>query len=437
MVKTRQIILLLGDVIIAGIALLLTIIIGFWGNFTWEIFWDHVLPFCLLYFSWILIFYIFGLYELNFIRPRVDLLLRLSESFFACLLLGAAFFYLIPLFKITPKANLLIDIVIFTILIFGWRRLFCALFSNAYQQSVAFLGKNSLADVLIKEFESQPQLGYKFNSFLNPRKPLIQQIKNKKIDLIVLVEDITENPKLIEELYKSLPLKISLTDLSDIYELIFKKIPIDFVDHSWFLKNLKEGQKKVYDNLKRLEDIVFGCLIILLTTPCWLLFPIFIKLEDKDSVFYKQKRIGKDKEIFFLYKFRSMRTDAEKNGEKWADKKDDRITKIGSFMRKTHLDEVPQMLNVLKGDISLVGPRPERPIFVRKLEKEIPHYHLRHIIKSGFTGWAQINFRYARSVMDSHEKFQYDLYYIKNRSLLLDLGCLLKTFYIFFKKNYT
>lgn len=130
-----------------------------------------------------------------------------------------------------------------------------------------------------------------------------------------------------------------------------------------------------------------------------------------------------------------MRPEAEKTtGPLWAKEKDERATKIGEFLRKTHLDELPQMINVIKGNISLAGPRPERPEFVRQLEKEIPHYHLRHIIKPGFTGWAQIKFRYGRSVMDSQEKFQYDLYYLKNRSLFLDLGILLKTFQLFFKK---
>ena len=131
-----------------------------------------------------------------------------------------------------------------------------------------------------------------------------------------------------------------------------------------------------------------------------------------------------------------MNVEAEsKTGPVWAEKEDPRVTKAGKLLRRVHLDELPQMINVLKGDISLVGPRPERPEFVEKLEKEIPHYHVRHLIKPGFTGWAQIKFRYGRSVMDSQEKFQYDLYYLKNRSLILDLGILLKTLQLFLRKE--
>ena len=128
-----------------------------------------------------------------------------------------------------------------------------------------------------------------------------------------------------------------------------------------------------------------------------------------------------------------MKVGAETKEAVWAKKRDKRITRVGRFLRRIHFDEIPQIVNVIKGDISLIGPRPERPEFVEKLEKEIPHYHLRYLIKPGFTGWAQIKFRYGRSIMDSHEKFQYDLYYLKNRSFLLDIGILLKTFQLFFK----
>jgi len=434
--KLRQIVLVLGDVCLAYLALFLTVVFGFWGNFSWQIFWQHFLPFSFLYLFWFIIFFIFGLYDLNLIRPKTEFLGRIGQAFLLCLGLGIAFFYIIPFFGITPKVNLLINIIIFAALISVWRRYFYHLFSSFYLQNIAFLGENHLAKVLVKEIESQPHLGYKFVKFLDPKKSLFSQLKSKKIDSLIIAQDITSQPKLIQELYKCLPLKINFMDLSQAYELFFYKVPVDFLSQSWFLKNLREGEKKIYDNIKRIEDIIFGSLIITLTSPLWLIFSILIKLEDKGPVFYKQERVGKDKKVILLWKFRSMKTDSEKRGEpRWAEVKDPRVTRIGRFLRRSHLDEVPQMLNVLKGDISLAGPRPERPEFVKKLEKEIPHYHLRHIIKPGFTGWGQIKFRYARTIMDSHEKFQYDLYYIKNRSFFLDLGILLKTFQLFFKSD--
>ena len=252
---------------------------------------------------------------------------------------------------------------------------------------------------------------------------------------MILAENLDKNPRLAKELYKCLSLKINFMDLAKAYETLFYKIPIDFISQTWFLENLAEGEKRIYDKFKRIGDILAAAFIIAITSPLWLILAWLIKSEDKGPVFYKQKRVGKDRKEFLLWKFRSMKVGAEKGRPLWAKENDPRITKIGKVLRKLHLDELPQMINVLKGDISLVGPRPERPEFVKKLEKQIPHYHLRHIIKPGFTGWAQIKFRYARSLMDSHEKFQYDLYYIKNRSFFLDLGILLKTFQLLFKKE--
>jgi len=433
--KLRSIVLISGDIAIAYIALLLTCYFGFWGNFRWETFYEHLAPFSLLYFFWFILFYIFGLYDLNLIRPKFEFLVRAGQCFLVCLLLGTSFFYLIPLFDITPKTNLVINILIFGVLFLIWRRIFYYLFSSFYLQNVAFLGKNSLAKKLAKEIDTQPQFGYKFVKFLNLKNNILSQIKRGKIETLIIAQNLSGSSKLTQGLYKCLPLRINFMDLAQAYEILLHKIPIDFVSQAWFLKNLSEGEKKIYDKSKRFVDIILVSLIIIITSPLWLIFAILIKLEDKGPIFYQQKRVGKDRKEFWLAKFRSMKVDAEKGKAKWAEKDDSRITRIGRFLRNIHLDELPQMFNVLKGNISLVGPRPERPEFVKKLEKEIPHYHLRHIIRPGFTGWAQIKFRYGRTIEDSHEKFQYDLYYIKNRSLFLDLGTLLKTFQLFFKRE--
>ena len=434
--KIRQVVLVLGDIFLAYISLFLTLFFRYWGDFSWLRFWQHFLPFTFLYFFWFILFYIFGLYDLNLIRPKLEFLARTGECFLACFGLGLIFFYLIPFFDIAPKTNLLIDILIFGILFLVWRRSFYYLFSSYLLQNVGFLGKNPLSRNLAEEIKKNPQLGYRIVKFLDPRKNISSQIKRGKIDILIIARNLDGTSKLTKGLYQCLPLKISFMDLARAYEILLHKIPIDFVSQTWFLENLAEGEKKIYDKLKRFFDVILAALIIGITSPLWLIFAILIKSEDKGPVFYKQKRIGKDRKEFWLWKFRSMKVGAEKMGKpKWAEKDDPRVTKIGKILRKTHLDELPQMINILKGDISLVGPRPERPEFVKKLERKIPYYHLRHIIKPGFTGWAQIKFRYARSIMDSFEKFQYDLYYIKNRSFFLDLGILLKTFQLFFKRE--
>ncbi|MFH0739979.1 MAG: sugar transferase [bacterium] len=434
MIKLRQFILTIGDIILAFLALLLALNIRYWGSFNSSILNQHLLPFALIYLVWIILFYIFGLYDLKTIGPKGELAQRMIQCFSVCLIIGLAFFYLIPFFGITPKTNLLLDIVIFAALILLWRKIFYALFSSVYRANIAFLGKGPMSLALSNEIKNQPQLGYKLIGFLNEKASLQAQIKKYKINVLIINENIEKNPNLADQLYQCLPLKITFLSLDRAYEEILGKIPIDFVNQAWFLKNLSESEKTTYDKIKIISDFVIAGILVVITSPIWLISAIAIKLDDRGPIFYKQERVGRNRKNFLIFKFRSMVVDAEKMGAVWATKKDPRVTAVGRVLKKFHIDEFPQMLNVLKGDISLTGPRPERPEFVRQLEKEIPHYHLRHIIKPGFTGWAQTRFiQYARSREESHEKFQYDLYYIKNRSFLLDLGILLKTFLLFFK----
>ena len=287
--KTRQVVLILGDIILVYLALILTVIFGFWGNFNWQVFWQHFLPFTFLYLFWFIIFYIFGLYDLNLIRPKIEFLARIGKCLLVCFGIGMIFFYLVPFFGITPKTNLLINILIFGGLILIWRKLFYHFSSSLFFQRVAFLGKNPLAKELIKEIQSQPQLGYKFVKFLDVKKPLFSQLRSRKIDSLIIAQDLTGQQKLTQQLYKCLPLRINFMDLSQAYEVLLHKIPIDFLNQSWFLKNLRESEKKIYDNIKRIEDIILASLIIILTSPLWLIFSILIKLEDKGPVFYKQK----------------------------------------------------------------------------------------------------------------------------------------------------
>ena len=431
--KSRKAILLFGDIIFCWLSFCVTLYLGFWQNLDYFILYQHLLPFSILYVMWLAIFYICGLYDLEIANPKAHLFSRLSLCLAVCLAIGALFFYAIPLFGITPKTNLLINILVFGILILLWREIFYWLFSSFFQKRVGVLGQNKWSLQLGREMQKCPQFGFRFIKFLSQAQPIPFQAQKSKLNTLVISQNIAGQKNLVSQLYKCLNLKINFLDLSSAFEIIFQKIPADFIDQQWFLNNLAEGEKTAYDKVKRIADIFFPLLIIAITSPLWAIIALIISQTDKGKIFYKQKRAGKEGKNFWLYKFRTMKEDAEKHGPEWAQKNDARATKVGKILRKIHLDELPQMLNVLSGDISLVGPRPERPEFVRQLERAIPHYQLRHIIKPGFTGWAQIKFRYARTTMDSQEKFQYDLYYLKNRSFLLDLGILLKTFQILFR----
>ncbi len=434
MLNLRKILLFLGDIFLIYLSLFLTLLLGFFGEFSFEIFSLHLLPFSIIYFFWLVIFYIFGLYDLHLIKTKTSFYGSTLGALSVSLILGMLFFYTTPFFEITPKTNLVINILIFGILFLGWRRLFYSLFSVHFLNRTVIIGKGSEVEMLKKEINEKPYLGYKIIS-IDLNKDLFSQIQSKNIDTVIFTEEFESNPKILKALYFCLPARVSFLEFTKAYELIYEKIPVSIVSKSWFLENLKEREKGFYDETKRFFDIILASFLFILTLPFWPFIVIAIKLEDKGPVFYSQKRIGKNRKSFILYKFRSMKMGAEKEKAVWAKKEDKRITKVGKFLRQTHLDEIPQMMNVIKGDISLVGPRPERLEFVGKLEKEIPHYHLRHLVKPGFTGWAQIKFRYGRSFIDSHKKFQYDLYYLKNRNFLLDIGILLRTFQLFFKKE--
>ena len=182
-----------------------------------------------------------------------------------------------------------------------------------------------------------------------------------------------------------------------------------------------------YDVLKRASDILFALLVSILTLPLLLIAALLVRLTSLGSAFYRQVRTGMHGRPFTIYKLRTMVNDAEAGGAQWAEKNDTRITPLGKFLRATRIDELPQLWNVLRGDMSLVGPRPERPEFVEQLEKEIPFYRARFAVRPGITGWAQVKHRYVNSVEDTKTKLEYDLFYIKNRSLWLDLVILGKT----------
>jgi len=431
----RKIFLFLGDVTLLYFSLLLMVFFDFWREFTWQAFFEHLLPFSFLYLFWLIIFYIFGLYDLKIVRTRINFYTKILGSLLTSLGLGMIFFYLIPYFNITPKTNLIFNVLIFGVLWFFWRKFFYSLFSYRLLTKVAIVGETNQVRELAKEITARPYLGYDLTP-LEAGRDLLSQIQEKKIDTLIVPNDLNSGSQLTKELYHCLPARINFLDWARVYELICEKIPLSFLDRTWFLGNLKEGEKMVYDKIKRGIDIILAGILFIITAPLWPFIALAIKLEDKGPVLYRQERIGKDKKPFLLFKFRSMEPEAEeKTGPVWAKKSDSRITKVGKFLRRFHLDELPQMLNVLKGEISLVGPRPERPEFISQLEKEIPHYHIRHLIRPGFTGWAQIKFRYGRSLMDSQEKFQYDLYYLKNRGLFLDLGILLKTLQLFFRRE--
>ena len=346
-----------------------------------------------------------------------------------------SFFYLIPLYGITPKTNLAIDILILTLLLYVWRQLFNYLIkSPALLNNVLIIGRNKEAEQLIRHVKGNPQLGYYIKKIISEKDTdsvfnLIEIVIKEKIQTIVTIPDPRHDNTLVRNLYHCLPLKITLFNLPTFYERISGKVPVSVIEEFWFLENLMDSQKNVYETFKRIFDLLFGLAFGIASLFLYPFIALAVKLDSSGPIFYQQKRVGQDSRIFQIVKFRSMVENAEKDGAKWAQKNDPRITRVGNFLRKTRLDELPQLWNVIKGEMSFVGPRPERPEFVfgTNMERQIPFYQIRHLVKPGLTGWAQINFDYGSSLEDTIEKLQYDFYYLKNRSFVLDLAIILKT----------
>lgn len=220
---------------------------------------------------------------------------------------------------------------------------------------------------------------------------------------------------------------VPVTEFNSFVERQTGRIELAWLELPWLIHTPGFQFRLIDDAVKRLMDIVLSLTAIVISLPVLVVAMIAIRLDSPGSVIYRQQRVTRGGRVFWLYKLRSMRADAERNGAQWADKNDCRITKVGMFLRRSRLDEIPQLVNILKGDMSIVGPRPERPCFVDDLSRQLRLYDLRHTVRAGLTGWAQINYHYGASLQDAQRKLEYDLFYIKNFSLLRDLGIMLQT----------
>ena len=251
-------------------------------------------------------------------------------------------------------------------------------------------------------------------------------IRGNNVDQVIVDPELASDARVTDAILASLEAGCRVTDQPTFVEKLHGEVPADAISMQWLLM-ADVSTAGGYDAGKRVIDIFAASVGLLLTLPFCPLVAALIKWDSPGPILYSQKRVGRHGREFTIYKFRTMRTDAEANGAQWASVGDNRVTRLGRFLRKSRIDEIPQFWNILRGDMSLVGPRPERPEFVADLSKRIPHYRQRHLLQPGLTGWAQINYRYGASIEDAHRKLCYDLYYLKNRSLELDAAIMIRT----------
>lgn len=455
--KNYVFILILGDIIFFYLGLFFTLVIRYGGGFNEEVWRIHNPPFLLVHILWILIFYINGLYDLKSFTSRRAAFEKIGKSMAVAIIPAILIFYLVPSFKITPKTNLFLDIVIVSILLLAFRRAFFIYAAYSAKIKILFYGVSEETAALLNYIKNNPQIGYEISAVSYPfnekenlelqkfcddnnvkiydiENDLIKIIEERGIQIIVALDAMVKEKSAAKKLYKVLPFHISVINFPSFYEIIMEKIPVSIINEYWFLENLNEPKKKATEFFKRFFDIVFVFLLGFFLLPLFVFVAIVLKMT-RGEVFYSQKRIGKNGEIFNLIKFGSMVLDAEKEGVKWAYKDDPRITKFGRLLRITRVDELPQLWNVLKGEMSFIGPRPERPEFIQQLSKTIPYYEIRYLVKPGLSGWAQIKLLHGGVGEEAVQKLQYDLYYIKNRTLLFDIAIALKTLAIIVKRE--
>ncbi len=425
----RKQLLFFGDIITLGVAF--TLVIGVESGFRFDAVTlsFHKLPFLVISLFTLLILYGFDLYDLRNIKPTAATLWRTAIAVLLSLVIGIALLYLIPLFRITPKTNLFIFFFSFTLLFIAWRRYFFSLFSSTMRYVIVVWKNNgALVDRFVHDCTTAAPHGYAIARVVTTEAELYALIEQQPINILIVDSAISFSEDLTYLLFQK---KIALLTIKQAYEQIFRRVPLQTVDVEVITSNV-EYHNPFFHIMFRIAECVVAAVVLLITLPFTMLAALAIKLEDGGKIFYTHKRLGYLGREFVLYKFRSMKESTTDNIEDRRKKNDPRVTKVGHVISMLHVDEIPQMINVLKGDMAIVGPRPDMRSVWQRLQEEIPHYRLRLLTRPGFTGWAQIKFHNPIDLEDFKMRLEYDLWYIKHREPFLDLGILVRTVQIIF-----
>jgi exopolysaccharide biosynthesis polyprenyl glycosylphosphotransferase len=396
---------------------------------------QHFLPMTIVFAIWLAVFYILGLYDFRNLRDNFGFLKNLASALAVNFTIAILFFYLLPVWDIAPKTNLLFFLLVFGIVEFVWRPyLNRHLYSRTPAVRVALIGQSPAAEEISRFLSENPEFGYKIELQIREIKgdeDWQTLIPKAGADLIIVPRQLLKEPRVVKNFFRLLNMGVEIKEASEMYEAIFRRVPLSEIDEEWFLEHAA-NPRPFYEKTKRLLEWLLALVLFLILLPLQIFLALLIKLTSPGPAIYKQVRVGQRGKNFILYKFRTMRKDAERDGPRWSEVKDPRSTPVGQALRLSHLDELPQLWNILKGDLSFVGPRPERPEFVVKLKNEVPYYETRLLVRPGFTGWAQIHRPKDQSIEDVEKKMEYDLFYLKNRSLILDLAIFLKTLKMLF-----
>ena len=394
---------------------------------------------------YVVMLYIFDMYNIERAFRSGDSTMRIVAAVSATGIFSATIFYLLPGWKY-GRGILLIQILLVWGLLTGWRWVYHWIFSTAVRRKdVLILGAGHCGSTICRLLETRIS-PYRVVGFLDddPAKQgqvigspgvvgttdRFKEIASKlRVNTAILAITHDRPSALISRILEARIQGMTILEMPDVYEGLTMRVPVEHIYDQWLFPVDGSGlfSKEYMQKVKRLADFGLSALFLLGSLPIMALSALAIRFDSPGPVFFKQERVGKRGRVFTLWKFRSMRQNAEENGAVWAIKNDARVTRAGKWIRLFRIDELPQLWNVFRGEMSLIGPRPERPEFIQELKKKIPYYCIRHSVRPGITGWAQVNYRYGASVKDALRKLEYDLYYIKNMSLLLDFKIILKT----------
>ncbi len=417
---TRQALLLfLGDLVSYTLALWLTLFLRYWAFPSWPIFLSHLYPFSFVFLIWVIVFFVADLYG----RQSSAFDSRLAETVINAQLAGSfltvIFFYYVPFFSITPKITLFIDLLLSLGLIFIWRRYGSRSLRRGRAERYLFHCRGPEVEELKRELERNQ----KYQVTIVDYPGALAGLEVGDVSTLVLNFYDQRTASEAAACYRLMVAGVQVVSAHRLYEEVFGRIPLAVINEQWFLEHIEPESGLTYQIVKRLMDFVAGLVLAIISLPLYPLVSLAIWLGDRGPIFYRENRIGRGGRTFQITKFRSMSTEADLSQRQ--------VTLVGRILRKTRLDELPQLWSVVSGEQSLIGPRPERPEYVTVYDRQIPYYQARHLITPGLSGWAQIyqerhpHFRLALTA--TREKLSYDLYYIKNRSLWLDITIALKT----------
>lgn len=448
--KRRQFALFAIDVLVLYLALYVALVLRHGMLPSVESWKDHSYQFSYIFAVWLIIFYISRFYAFDVPFTSVRFAYRLSIAMGIAALSTVLYFYLLPSAPITPKTVLVVYSLVAYVFILSWRWLYMALSRlSPVRTRIAIIGASPESWELLCSLEDRPQLGYSVGflyseeesptehsgTVMHSRPEFLRMaFEQTPILTAVMADHVALSMEARRVLFDQVERGVRFERLQNFYEMYMRRVPLGVISEAWFLENIDLRAKRPYLVIKRGLDILLALASLPVILPLLPLLALIIKLESKGPVLFSQVRLGQRNKRFTIYKFRTMRT--EDNDQAPTGVGDSRITKFGSFMRKTRLDELPQIFNILQGSMSFVGPRPERPELAKDLETVIPFYKQRHLVKPGITGWDQVSGEYhSPSAEDTYKKLQYDLYYVKNLSVFLDLSIFFKTIMTVFSRQ--